>query len=75
MCASGQYADSRMGQCSYAGNIAGLNSSVDYQYHINITHLSGSSRQFVGRLMPGCGHAGQNRARSPFPGDLSVSCP
>jgi hypothetical protein len=32
------------------------------------THLSNSSAQFSGRLIPGCGHAGQKMARSPCPG-------
>ena len=40
---------------------------------IRLTHQSGSFCQPAGRLTPGCGHAGQKSARSPFPGNLLVS--
>lgn len=38
-------------------------------------HLGIFSAQFSGRLIPGCGHAAQKRARSPFPGSDPSSCP
>ena len=45
------------------------------KYRWKTTNLSGSSTQSSGKLTPGWGQAGQNKARSPFPGMLSLMWP
>lgn len=66
----------RHGACDTAGLLVPKGTAHAHlnRSRTNLTHWAGSVSHPVGRLYPGCGHAEQNRAKSPLPGLLSV-CP
>jgi hypothetical protein len=50
-------------------------SAVLSGWNFSLTYCSGSLSNFCGKLIPFWGQHGQNWAKSPIPGDLSVSWP